>query len=275
MNLRVLTLLGLGFLAFSCSSNDGDPIETDKTAPTIKLDDPDNGENVWAGKALEFKATFEDNAALASYNVTIHSNFDGHSHARLNVEPFSFDRSFTIEGRKVEAKQNLDIPVTATAGPYHFVVKAIDKAGNATSFTDGSSKEVEIWIQNTEMATTRFLNGSNVEIDEYKVVANQQVELLGTITAGNSDLVSVTATLQVDEDDDHTHDHIPAFWSKNFSIASGTRAVTLQEIFKDEVLVITQAMINQAKLLGEDLELQIVVKDAAGNYSRKTLELEF
>jgi hypothetical protein len=131
---------------FSASCTDDNPEAKDTTSPSIQVVNPSENSTFARGGAIHFEAIFEDETELATYNITIHENDDAHSHARRAASAFSFDRSFNISGKRAVVNQTIDIPADAETGAYHFIIKAIDKAGNATSFSDGSTKEIDILI---------------------------------------------------------------------------------------------------------------------------------
>lgn len=144
---QLLLLLAAGVLTFSLNAcKDDDPAVQDTEPPVISISLPADDTEYEPGEQIKFEATLEDNVELASYNITIHSNFDGHTHGRVAESPLAYDKSFTISGKKATVAETIDIPADATPGAYHFIVKAIDKAGNATNEADGSTKEVDIEI---------------------------------------------------------------------------------------------------------------------------------
>ncbi len=140
----ILACLATALLALSCGKDD--PKAEDTEAPVITVASPAAGATFEAGSRIRFEAEIEDNVGLAICNVNIHSNFDGHSHARTAASPLSFEKSFTITGKKATINELIDIPADATPGNYHFIVKAIDEARNATGYSDGSTKEIDIKI---------------------------------------------------------------------------------------------------------------------------------
>ena len=53
----------------------------DDQKPVIRVIEPVEDEAVTPGNALHFEVMFSDNVALASYKVSIHGAFDGHTHS--------------------------------------------------------------------------------------------------------------------------------------------------------------------------------------------------
>jgi hypothetical protein len=94
------------------------------------------------GEKVVFKAKFSDNAALGSYSIDIHQNFDHHTHStevanctldpiKAPVKPFLFINTFQLpEGKTVyEANTEITIPSDIDPGDYHFLIKLTDKEG--------------------------------------------------------------------------------------------------------------------------------------------------
>lgn len=141
---KITICLFIGFTGWACGNND--PEAQDTEAPVITVASPVAGGTFEAGSQIRFEAEIEDNAGLAICNVNIHSNFDGHSHGRIAASPLSYEKSFTLTGKKASITELISIPADATPGKYHFIVKAIDAARNATGYADGSTKEIDITI---------------------------------------------------------------------------------------------------------------------------------
>lgn len=141
----VLLLLFMAVLLTQGCQTDN-PTAQDTEPPVITVSSPKPGDSFKRGTQIAFEAVLEDNVALAVYNINIHENFDGHTHGRLAASPMSFDKSFTVSGRRAVVSEKIDIPADATPGDYHFIVRAIDDARNATSFADGSTREIDIKI---------------------------------------------------------------------------------------------------------------------------------
>ncbi len=132
------------FTFTSCSSDDN----TDTEKPVVDLVAPAEGAKLEAGKDIHFDMVVSDNDGLASYNVDIHNNFDGHNHSggdnhthALGVKevaaegkPFAFNKTWDLGGVKNDKIHHHEIIIDANAKPgdYHFVVKVLDKSGNQT-----------------------------------------------------------------------------------------------------------------------------------------------
>ncbi len=94
------------------------------------------------GKTFLFKARFTDNAALGSFGVDIHDNFDQHSHStevqqcvmddkKEGENPFIYIRSFDISGspHMYEAEVEIDVPADVDPGDYHMMIRVTDREG--------------------------------------------------------------------------------------------------------------------------------------------------
>jgi len=94
------------------------------------------------GETFVFKATFTDNIQLGSYSLDIHHNFDHHTHStevsdcdtdpiKKPVNPFLFIKSFDIDANqmRVEASQQIQVPVDVDPGDYHFMIRLTDREG--------------------------------------------------------------------------------------------------------------------------------------------------
>ncbi|MFY0598953.1 MAG: DUF4625 domain-containing protein [Cyclobacteriaceae bacterium] len=274
---KLLTLvLGAVLFAVSCDSDDD---QVDTTAPTITLNEPENGERFAAGGTLHFDAVFEDDIALATYNVDVHNNFDGHSHGRIAVAEFDFEQSYTISGRLFDTHEDITISTDATAGPYDFVVKAIDAAGNSTTFTDASSKLVEIWITNEEMAHVHFQDANGAEVEEFEGEVGTPLQFYGEIEDESGSLEHVTILFgHGEEAGDHDHggrvaeddDHI---YEEEFEV-EGETSVMIQDLLANASIVATQEQLDELEE-GEHLFLTVNVEDEAGNLSEFSIEVHF
>lgn len=138
----VLFLFIVSLLFVSCK----DDVIKDVTPPLITISSPQDGATFEAGSTITFEAVFEDNTGLATFNINIHEDSDGHTHGRLKASSFSFEKTYDISGKTTVVTEQIDLPADATPGHYHFIVKAIDELGNATGFADGSTRELEITI---------------------------------------------------------------------------------------------------------------------------------
>lgn len=275
------SIWGIGLLLFVfLMACEGDEL-VDVTAPTITIEEPEFGESFAAGGAIHFDALFEDDEALATYNLTIHDDFDGHSHGRVAVSAFAFDQSFDLSGKSADIHQEIDVSNDATAGPYHFIVEAIDAAGNATTFADGSSKEIVIWITNEEMAHVHFEDADETEVEEYDGEVGEPLMFYGEIEdeVGTLDHVMIMVG-HMEEGEDHDHDHDGRILQEDDHIfekgveVEGQTSVLLQDLLVGEQIVVGQGDLDELEE-GEHLYLIVQVTDTDGNISRHAIEIHF
>jgi hypothetical protein len=286
-NLLAICLLTISTLLVFISCDEGEDI-IDTTAPTIEVEEPVNGEYFIAGDYAHFEAKFTDDFELATYNIEIHDNFGGHSHGRIanaksdpSLIKWTYKQSFLIpEGLtlfQAILEDEIDISSNAMAGPYHFIVQAIDQAGNASSFQDDSAVELEVYMANDSQPVVTITNLINGEL-EIEVAVPVMVE--GTVTdpttgeyAGMHSL-SVVLGEGLHEDHDHNHggriaeeDLIDVYFEgedlKKFMVDG---AIILEKVFEDINFTLSQDQLND--LIEEELDyllLTIKVFDEQGN----------
>ncbi len=142
-----LAVLFLSFLIISCEKDDD--IDTEK--PTIDNGFtgafPANCDTLYFGESFELKIQFTDNSELGSYSISIHDNFDHHSHStevtaceldpiKEPINSFTFIEDYTIpEGSQAyETDFSISIPTgnengLFDDGDYHFFISLTDKEG--------------------------------------------------------------------------------------------------------------------------------------------------
>lgn len=285
-NLLAICLLIISTLLIFSSCDEGEDI-IDTTAPTIEVEEPVNGEYFIAGDYVHFEAKFTDDFELATYNMEIHDNFGGHAHGRIanaksdpSLIKWVYKQSFLIpEGVtlfQAILEDEIDIPSNAMAGPYHFIVQAIDQAGNATSFQDDSAVELEVFITNDSQPIiniTNLIEGElEIEVDELFVVE-------GTVTDPTTGEYAGMHSMEVvlgegnHEGHDHSHgriaedDLVDADYEeeelKQFMVDG---AIILEKVFEDINFTLSQGQLND--LIEEEVDyllLTIKVFDEQGN----------
>ncbi len=212
-------ILSIAFLTFLSSCDDNGENIVDTEAPVIEVEDPVNGEYFPAGEHVHFEGMITDNEGLATFNVNIHNNFDGHDHGRVaatSEDPalikWSFDESFEIPGNpknyEAHLHDEIEIPSETMAGPYHFIVQAIDAEGNSTSFQDGSAIELGIYITNDSQPVVDITNLDGdeleIEVDEVFMVEG---EVTDPTTGEYEGFHSMEIVLGEEAHEDHDHDH--------------------------------------------------------------------
>ena len=116
---------------YSCENNE----EGDTVKPVINLIEPKEGDVLKIGdeNGIHFDMELSDNVMLKSYKVEIHSNFNGHVHARSTASTvdFTFNKSWDISQKNASIHHHeIKIPANATPGNYHLMVFCTDAAGN-------------------------------------------------------------------------------------------------------------------------------------------------
>jgi len=270
-----LTIGGLFFL-MACEDDDE---AVDVTAPTITVSEPVMGESFDEGGTIHFEAEFEDDIGLSTYNINIHNNFDGHSHARLAATAFAFNQSYDLSGTLDDVHQDVAIDADVIAGPYHFIVEAIDASGNSTTFAEGTSVTMEIWIHNDEMAHIHFEDETGSEVDEYEGVVGQALRFYGEVEdqSGNLDhvMIMVGHLEEGGEHEGHDHGRIEdeSIFEEEFEV-EGQSSVAIQELLADANIVVTQDHLDELEE-GEHLYLIVRAEDEEGNISREYTEIHF
>lgn len=140
---RIVIAFGIISLALACSK-DADTVDTEY--PVIDNNFakmfPQQCGTIQRGETLVFRARFNDNAALGSFSLDVHDNFDHHSHSteveacdmgpvKESENPFSYIESFDIPGapKTYEAEVEIAIPADIDPGDYHFMIKVTDREG--------------------------------------------------------------------------------------------------------------------------------------------------
>lgn len=285
---KSLLLYQFIFIVFLLSACSEDEL-IDTNAPEINLERPGNHGYLIAGEFVDFKATFTDDRELATYNVEIHDNFDSHAHGRIagvsddpSLIKWSYNQNFLIPGGNTEFLVETDdvilVPENTLAGPYHFIVRAIDQAGNSTGYQDGTTAEHEVYISNDDQPV---VNITNLVDDELEIEAGVLFSITGEIsdpTIGEyAGMHGVDITLGEDEHDDHGHDHgrIAAEDLIDMSIEESELdqfmtddIISLDKVFEDINFTLSENQLSD--LVTEEIDhliLIIRVHDEQGNIS--------
>lgn len=285
LGLTLLLIITIQFTFVGCD-DDSDAIDT--TPPTIELIDPVNGEFLNAGGYAHLDAHLIDDIELASYKLEIHENFDSHTHGRIaasNNDPsliqWSFNQSYEVpSGLKeylAELDEEIEIPSNAMAGPYHYILQAIDASGNSTSFQDGSTVEIEIYITNDSQPVINITNTVN---DELEIEIGTPFMVTGDVTdptAGEYEGMHSIAVILGEgnhEDHDHTHggriaeeDLIEvSFEEQDLDQFIVNGDIILDKVFESINFTLTQEQLDD--LIAEEVDylvLTISVHDEQGN----------
>jgi len=177
-NIWIISIFIFPFL-LSCSDEAEEP---DLIAPTIEMSQPQIFGSY--SEFIPFNSLFTDNEALATYSIDIHGDFDDHDHGRVAIDPrlniFSFKENYSLPPiTSFQVNDTIPLPDSLLAGPYHFIVQSIDRAGNATDFQNGTNVEILIQIANSSMA---IIDITNIVDDELVIAVNQPFLVKGKIT---------------------------------------------------------------------------------------------
>lgn len=134
----------ISLLALASCSSDNNEIDTEYPVIDISASNafPIQCSEITRGQKITFRAKFTDNAALGSYSLDIHHNFDHHTHStevnncvsdpvKKPVNPMLYINSLTIPNgeKSYEAVQEITIPTDIDPGDYHFMIRLTDKEG--------------------------------------------------------------------------------------------------------------------------------------------------
>lgn len=277
-NIVAALLLGSVMLFVACNDDGEDPVDT--TAPTIEVEEPHYGESFAVEGEIHFEALFTDDVQLATYNIDIHDNFDGHTHSRVERTTFDFDQSFDLSGLTMDVHEDIEVASDALAGPYHFIITAIDAAGNSTTFADGSTVELEVWITNEEMAHIHFTDEAGMEVDEFDGAVDTPLMFFGEVEdeVGTLDHVEIkVGHMEEGGDHDHDHDHgrvlDEEIYEGEFEV-EGKTSVLIQDLLKDVDITVAQSDLDELEE-GEHLYLIVKAEDEDGNIAQSAIEIHF
>lgn len=136
-------------LIFFSSCEKDEKIDTEKPVIDSSIANafPVSCDTLYFGESFEFNVLFSDNAELGSYSISIHNNFDHHSHSTEVIEcsldpikdpvnPLLFIEDFTIPVglAKYETNVSIFIPdsdggMVYDEGDYHFFISLTDHEG--------------------------------------------------------------------------------------------------------------------------------------------------
>ena len=138
MKRYTILLLAFGSIAMvSCK-------KTDRDRPTFTITSPADSSVYNAGQNIPFVANFSDNENLSQYKIDIHDNFDGHNHDKYLAKIWNQIFIENISGPSFSENKNILVPDSSASGWYHFLVTAVDEAGNQSEVTFRN-----IFIRNT------------------------------------------------------------------------------------------------------------------------------
>lgn len=301
----ILLLAFASTFLFACGT--GDEAPQDLEAPVIDHADgheyiePENGE-VFSETADHTHVRFsvEDPSGIGQVRVSIHANFDGHTHARMNNDfvrldvndIYSPDASnpdlrfpagstrINIDGTGTDiywTGSNSRISDPVIAGTYHFGIEATDIHGNQTGYADGSSYIATIQIR---APYAPAISISNLHDDELEGAAGSPLEVQGTVSKTDHTLSAPIAFLWIrltEEHEDHggghdDHNHRIAeeyFYDKMWGSSAWLDEGNGPDLPHDEMIDLSKVLTGDDAIMvpsGEDhLDLIILAEDTNGN----------
>lgn len=270
--------------------------DTDKKAPVITAAEgrtairPENKEvrgTTTDYMHVRFQVT--DPSGISEALVDIHHAFDGHAHGKTTstFEHLSVRKIYKGNGA---VKFNIDssfddiywggpgslVTGNVLAGPYDFMIEAVDIHGNQTSAAAGTNYIATVYIERPYAPAVAVTNLVDGELEGLK---NTPLDVQGAITktanALSSDLVFVK--IRLGEEDDHNHktasgDIYEAAWgTPKWTNTVGIALPNTTAIQFSDLLIGAKELV----LPNEEghFELEIWVEDAEGNVTRKLYEV--
>lgn len=254
---RIAFLSAIMMIAVACSDDDENQ---DTTAPVIleaRVNGEDHDLEFNAGDALQLEVDLSDNEALGQFKIDVHDVFDAHDHGKRDGDTWEMTEVLNVSGASATLSHTLNVPDPVTAGPHHFIFRALDAAGNESEFMELNFVLLNGEQPTFDITTPDFSN-------EVHVSKGTSLTINGFIN-DDVDLAEILIVVKEEEHDDHNH--------KN---ASG-------EIFEYDVdltgssdisfdLSTVDIAIPSTAETGH-YELEILAKDNEGNYGLLTGEL--
>lgn len=242
----------VAMMASSCKNEDKPNIDT--TKPTAKIEIVEPGTEVPTGSTVELYVEFSDDQELTQARVDIHSNFDHHTHQKVN-EKFEWSKIIDISGGMFYSDTLLvDIPADVLAGPYHLEAVATDKTGNISDETIG-----EMILLRPDAPKILVISPDTAAINMVKIGETLQ---LRTEIRDNIDLVGGEILLQ--DADESRLDLQPIYDDDAEWTGSSDTMVTLDRdipiepgVTPGKYILIIQAKDNDGNLGIREIDVQI------------------
>jgi len=193
----LLALLGLAMAGCKKDEDTAKPV-----IETFKVNDQTAEAEVTAGNELHVDVTFADNEDLKEYKIDIHDGFDGHGHGKrsTNFTKWSYQEVKSCSGKSFTDHFHFNVPTDAMAGPYHFILRVIDAAGN-----EGDFGEVDLLIKNSGQAVVNVTSTQPAAnpSGEIELARGATLALQGTVTDADGLIDEIEVTLA--EAEAHQH----------------------------------------------------------------------
>jgi hypothetical protein len=216
---RFLGALAILLAGFTTACNKEDDTPNDTQAPTIEnlmLNNKDHDVTIEVGANLVATAVLKDNLNLGEAKIDIHSNFDGHSHGRVQTTPFDLSRVIRLSGTQMNLNERISIPADAATGNYHFILQIIDAAGN-----EGDFAEIEFEITGSSQPQIK-LTAPKPEAggDEIELAKGGTLRFAGMVEDADG---LAELKIKIEEDGGHSHGRIEAelgepFYEKEYEL---------------------------------------------------------
>ncbi len=147
--MRKLIYLFLALTLFACNSEDIDDVKPEIDL-TIANAFPTSCDTLYFGEVFTVRMKFSDNKALSAYSLTIHDNFNQHSHdfemvtcvldpKKDGVNPLNDVWTYEIPKGLSEYITDLDFQIPEAdnsgeydSGDYHLLIQLVDEQGWST-----------------------------------------------------------------------------------------------------------------------------------------------
>ncbi len=165
------------------------------------------------------------------------------------------------------------------AGPYHFVVQAVDQAGNATNYQDGSTVEFEVLIMNDSQPV---VNITNLVEGELEIESGARFIVEGDISDPTTGTYAGMHSMEVllGEDHEEAHDHVHGrieqdehsnlidvdYEGSDLEVFMIDGIIQLDLVFESIDFTLSQQQLDELTSEGIDhLLLNLKVRDEQGN----------
>ncbi len=233
---------------------------------------------------LHVRGTLTDNVALGQMRIDIHGSNDGHTHGRTTSQllpGFLIDSVVDLVGaRAVNFDKDLYYDDRDyQAGPYHVILTAVDQAGNATSYADGSNVVRSIYLKRPYMPLIALAGDETESLDRLTFAAGAPLALDGFLEQRRAQrdfsvsFVRVSIVPNTDREDNRNWGANASYvqmWGRSIFLRDNTGGFMEGDalpIFDDKNRVMLDQVLGNYTLQPSDQgrALRLEVEDTAGN----------
>lgn len=208
-HLVLILIAGSTLLFDSCKKDREDTI-----APSVfivRVNGAAEQTTISAGDTITIYSEIKDNVNLSQFRIDIHDNFIEHSDRNT---AFSSQLTYSISGTAVYETKTIIIPTTASSGPYHIVVSALDEAGLESNIyqydltiIQAGQPVITVTSHNIDSTITINVNDTinlvgtvtdDIDLDSVKIwlenSAGAKIYSIDSYLAGSSDTLSNITT---------------------------------------------------------------------------------